>query len=50
MHMTAIRLEDSQPLEGVDDDGIGAIGGLVLGLGMSLVIWLVPLTAWLVLA
>jgi hypothetical protein len=48
--MTAIRVEDATPLDSVDDDGIGAIGGLVLGVAMSLVIWLVPLTAWLVLA
>jgi hypothetical protein len=50
MHMTAIRVEDVLPAAVIDDDGVGAIGGLVLGLGISLLIWLVPLSAWLFLA
>ncbi|HEX8534378.1 MAG TPA: hypothetical protein VF662_09435 [Allosphingosinicella sp.] len=49
MHMTAIRIEHAAPLSGSDDDGVRAIGGLAIGLAISLLIWLVPLAAWLLL-
>jgi hypothetical protein len=48
--MTAIRIEDALPAVEEDDDGVGAMGGLVLGVAISLLIWSVPLSAWLLLA
>ena len=49
MHMKDIQVQESRPLDGSDDDGAGIIRGLALGLGISLLIWLVPLTGWLLL-
>lgn len=45
MHMTAVRVEHAQ--EAVEEDGVRVIGGLVLGLAISALMWLVPLMAWL---
>lgn len=45
MHMIAVRVEDAQ--EAIEDDGVRVIGGLVLGLAISALMWLVLLMAWL---
>lgn len=50
MHMSAIHIDQALPVSEVDDDGVGAMGGLAIGLAISLLIWLVPLSAWLFLA
>jgi hypothetical protein len=50
MHMTAIRIEEALPLDREEDDGVGAMGGLAIGLTISLLLWLVPLSAWFLIA
>ena len=45
MHMTAVRVEDVQDSE--EEDGVRVIGGVVLGLAISTLMWLVPLIIWL---
>ncbi len=51
MHMTAIRIEEALPLDREEDDGVGAMGGLAIGLTISLHIAgmfaLSPLAGWL---
>ena len=47
--MTAIRIDNAAPLESSDDDGVRAMGGLLIGLGISSMIWLLPFSAWLLL-
>jgi hypothetical protein len=49
MYDHQLSIEDAAPIADLDDDGVGVMRGLALGLAISAGLWLVPLSAWLLL-
>ena len=49
MYDQRISIKDATPLVDHDDDGVGVMRGLALGLVISAGMWLVPLSAWMLL-